>query len=295
MSGDASAVDDSGESAVLVMSPDQAYAAWQHERAAYVTGPHGNLALVDYEPVGEQPERLERVPASAWVDRAAEGVWLQLDPGAGVRIDGEPVDGLAFLARLRADGTPLLTVGTLTIDAFSLDGTAYELRVYDATAPALADFERIDCYPYDPAMALPGRFRAFPQTDQVPWDFTRSSDSGQAKKVPGVVEVCVAGRDYELLAFLDGAHIVLVFADGTTGAQSYAPGRFLRLPCPDVTAQAPRCTVTPIVVDFNRTFVPPCGFSDFYSCPIPPGQNRIEAPVRAGERRVIWAGGREGK
>lgn len=73
---------------------------------------------------------------------------------------------------------------------------------------------------------------------------------------------------------------MLVFADGTTGDETYAPGRFLRLPDPSPDGE--------IEVDFNYAIVPPCGFSDYYSCPIPPPQNRIVVPVTAGEKKAIW-------
>jgi uncharacterized protein (DUF1684 family) len=104
-------------------------------------------------------------------------------------------------------------------------------------------------------------FTPYDATDPVPWSFTRASDSGRAKRVPGTIIVNVEGTSYELLAFLDDDHLVLVFADATTEGESYTPGRFLRVPRPKA-----RDT---IAVDFNYAFIPPCGFSDFYSCPIP--------------------------
>ncbi|PWJ42455.1 Protein of unknown function [Quadrisphaera granulorum] len=87
------------------------------------------------------------------------------------------------------------------------------------------------------------------------------------------------GHYLDLVAFLDGDALVFVFADGTTGIKAYAPGRFLRLDRPSGSEA---------VLDLNRAFILPCGFSDWYSCPLPPPENRIEAHVRAGERRVLW-------
>lgn len=113
-------------------------------------------------------------------------------------------------------------------------------------------------------------------------------DSGRPKSVPGVVAVTLPdGSTTELTAFKDGAELVLVFADGTTGAEWYAPGRFLRIPASDGDAD--------VIVDFNHAFIPPCGFSDFYSCPLPPPENRMTIPVRAGERRAMWNGGPRGR
>ncbi|MEI2775114.1 MAG: DUF1684 domain-containing protein [Tetrasphaera sp.] len=107
------------------------------------------------------------------------------------------------------------------------------------------------------------------------------ADSGHAKSVPGRLCVDVGGAAYDMTIFADGDSLVLVFADATTGAESYAPGRFLRMDPPGRDGV--------LTVDFNLAFVPPCGFSDFYSCPIPAPQNRLPLPIRAGEQRVRWA------
>ncbi|MGH3584761.1 MAG: DUF1684 domain-containing protein [Pseudonocardia sp.] len=258
----------------------EAWTQWRADRLRAVTSVPGNLALVSYQPVRDEPVPIEAVPG-ATVRRArdAVGVVVGADAALGMEVDGSPVDGETFVARLRPDGTPVIRCGSHSFDAFSLDGTDVELRVYDEHAENLANFDGIDGYDFDASLAVPGTFAAYVDTDVVPWDFTRSVDSGHTKRVPGVITVTVGGADRELLTFLDGEDLVLVFADATTGGESYAPGRFLRIPRPvDAT----------VIVDFNRAFVPPCGFSDFYSCPVPPPQNRLDVPVRAGEKCALW-------
>lgn len=256
---------------------------WIAERREAVASPTGNLALVDYQPVrSTSPTPIEGLPAAVALVEDRPGVLIDAVGPDGVRVDGEPIDGPTFVARLGPGGTPLVTWATKSVDVFSLDGSDYELRIYDSEAPNLARFDAIDHYAEDQAWRVPGSFRAFDDTASVPWDFTRAIDTGHTKSVPGVVSVTVDGTDYELLAFLDGEQLVLVFADGTTGSESYAPGRFLCIPAPEPDGA--------VLVDFNRAFIPPCGFSDFYSCPIPPVENRIAAPVRAGERAVLWKG-----
>lgn len=261
--------------------------AWQHERAAYVTSPTGNLALVAYQPVvSAEPVAVEEdIPATVALAPGREGVLWHTEPGSGVTVGGEPLSGTTFVGRLRPDGTPIVHWGTTSVDVFSLDGSDYELRIYDTQAETLGDFAGIEYYPYDPDLVVPATYERYAATDDVPWDFTRSTDSGHLKKVPGVVRVPVGGVEYELLAFADGGLLVLVFSDGTTGVESYAPGRFLKLPLPEAGGA--------LTLDFNRTFIPPCGFSFFYSCPVPPPANRIAAPVRGGEKRVRFHSDRE--
>lgn len=257
------------------------YEQWQQERRTALTSPTGNLALVDYQPVRKpEPQPVNDIPAYVATSAEGGGVLLTAAARDGVRMDGQVVDGRVFVPGLRPDGTPVVSWDRYSFDVFSLDGTDYELRIYDAQASNLANFDHVEYYPEDPGLAIEATYRAHEAPERVAWDFTRTSDAGHRKQVPGIVDITVGGETYELLVFLDGPMLVLCFADGTTGTESYAPGRFLRMPRPDATGS--------VVVDFNRAFIPPCGFSDYYSCPLPPRQNRLEAPIRAGEKTVHW-------
>jgi uncharacterized protein (DUF1684 family) len=256
-----------------------AHRAWQQERLAQVSGPVGNTALVDYQPVGPDetavrglPATVRRVPGEDGVRLTATGT-IELHTAGPVK----PLVGETFVGRLESDGFPLLRSGDITVDVFSLDGNNVELRVYDATAPTRLAFAGIDVADYDPGWVLDAIFRSAGEIRRTPWDFTRASDNGHTKAVPGAVKTSIDGVAYAFTVFADGGHLVLVFADATTGRTSYAPGRFLRFPAaPDGAA---------LTLDFNRAIVPPCGFSDYYSCPIPPAENRIAAAVIAGELR----------
>jgi uncharacterized protein (DUF1684 family) len=259
--------------------------AWRELRREQVSGPAGNIALVDYQRVGEAPEQVRGLPATVHRVPGEDGVRvrplgdLQLVTASGA----EAVVAETFVPRLAPDGLPLLRAGSITADVFSLDGQGYELRIYDAQAPALADFDGIETAEYDAAWRVPAVFEAHDSVQQVPWGFTRESDTGHTKAVPGTVRAEIGGASYAFSVFADGPALVLVFADATTGVDSYAPGRFLRL---DAVADGARLTL-----DFNRAIVPPCGFSDYYSCPIPPAENRIAVAVRAGELRARWRAG----
>ena len=262
----------------------QAWQEWCDERVASVRAIPGNLALVAYQPVGDAPEPIQGIDGSK-VRRAADrpGVYLTAKRELGVTVGDDPVDGEIFVPRAMPVDPVFIRHGRRWMDAFSLDGSDYELRIYDEDADNLAAFDDIEVYDYDPDAALVGHFEAFEAVGQVAWEFTRVEDSGHTKNVPGTVVVMVGGSERRLSAFLDGDNLVLVFADGTTGVESYGPGRFLVLPQPSDDGR--------IEVDFNRAFIPPCGFSDFYSCPVPPPENRFGIPIRAGEQRVRWRTG----
>ena len=265
---------------------EQLWQEWCRGREASLRSVPGNIALIASQQLTAALEPVEEVPGvEAWFVPGEAGVRVRAAADASdVSIDGMPVSGEGFLPRLGVGG-PFLRSGSTWVDAFSLEGAAYELRIYDDQAPSLLDFAGIDTYPYDPELVRPARFTAYDEVAAIPWEFTKDVDSGRPKSVPGEVTVDLPDGPATLLAFKDGPELVLVFADGTTGVESYAPGRFLRIPLPDKD--------TDLTVDFNRAFVPPCGFSTFYSCPIPPAGNRLTEPIRAGERQARWRGSHE--
>lgn len=217
------------------------HAQWRRERAASVTSPQGNLALVE----------------TRWYP-------------AGTTI---PADDL----RETGDGVTITTLRRTDLDT----GLPQEgLRRWDAHSPAIAAFTGIDAYPYDPAWVLTGRYTPLDPDHTVAFEHMRDNGRTRDLAVPGRIDVEVDGRPYALSAFDDDGTLLLVFADPTNGAETYGAGRFLFVPRnADGYAAAGEVTL-----DFNRAFVPPCGFSDHYNCPFPPPSNRLAVPVRAGEK-----------
>ena len=94
----------------------------------------------------------------------------------------------------------------------------------------------------------------------------------------GVLEFELAGRPYRLQALAgDDGDLFLIFADATKGITTYGAGRFLWADAPDAEGHT--------VLDFNRVYNPPCAFTPFATCPLPPPGNRLDATVTAGERK----------
>jgi uncharacterized protein (DUF1684 family) len=70
----------------------------------------------------------------------------------------------------------------------------------------------------------------------------------------------------------------LIFKDATSGKDTYGGGRFLHVPRPNDLGE--------VQIDFNRAYNPPCGFTPYATCPVPPRQNWLSVPIKAGERKV---------
>ena len=197
------------------------------------------------------------------------------------RWTGEPADLAA--AREAAPATAEVVAIQRTDIATGI--TQHGLRVWDAASPAIRAFDRIDTYDYDPAWAVTGRFVPVAEDRTVPFEHIRDNGGTRDLVVPGDILVTVDGRDYNLAAFDDGGRFLLVFGDETNGAETYGAGRFLHVQrAADVAPGEPG----DVILDFNRAFVPPCGFSAQYNCPLPPASNRFPLPIRAGEKSVVF-------
>ncbi|MFI1865250.1 DUF1684 domain-containing protein [Streptomyces jumonjinensis] len=154
----------------------------------------------------------------------------------------------------------------------------YGLRFWDAESPAIRRFERTDVFPYDPDWVLDAAYTPAPDARRVAFEHIRDNGGARELVVPGDISLTVDGRDYTLSAFDDDGVLLLVFGDPTNGDTTYGAGRFLF-----VTHTGPGT----VRLDFNRAFVPPCGFSEHYNCPMPPVQNRFHLPIHAGEKRPV--------
>lgn len=88
------------------------------------------------------------------------------------------------------------------------------------------------------------------------------------------------GREHRLLLLKsdedDDDRLFLPFTDESNGFDTYGGGRYLDL---DYDGEAKQ-----LMIDFNLTYNPFCAYNDNYSCPIPPKENHLNIPIRAGEK-----------
>ncbi|RII14785.1 hypothetical protein DSC45_20740 [Streptomyces sp. YIM 130001] len=158
----------------------------------------------------------------------------------------------------------------------------YGLRVWDAHSSAIEHFRHTEVFPYDPDWVIDASYTPVTGARTVAFEHLRDNGGTRQKVVPGDIALTLDGRDHTLSAFDDDGTLLLVFGDPTNGTSTYGAGRFLF-----VTHAGPGR----VTLDFNRAFVPPCGYSDQYNCPMPPRENRLHLPVEAGEKRPVFRDG----
>ncbi|WP_431279801.1 DUF1684 domain-containing protein [Leifsonia poae] len=159
------------------------------------------------------------------------------------------------------------------------------IRLWDANSPAIRAFETITAFPFNPDWVIEAEFTPVDGDRKVPFEHIRDNGGTRDLVVPGDITFSRDGVDYSLSAFDDDGTLLLVFGDETNGQDgatgTYASGRFLF-----VKRDGDR-----VILDFNQAFVPPCGFSDQYNCPLPPRNNRFALALEAGEKRVVFRDG----
>lgn len=206
---------------------------------------------------------------------AAKDVDVTLD-------DGSAVDTITVWTADLEDA-PVLHAGTMVW--YVLDrGERVGVRLKDASSPTLANFEGMDNFPVTIDWRLQGRFEPHdpPLTIQVPNILGLVNDV----ESPGAAVFEIAGETYRLDLWKDSPDELdwfTAFGDASNVETTYGGGRFVRFDPPDEYGR--------LVVDFNRAYNPPCVFTPFATCPLPPRQNRLPVAVAAGERNFKAAVG----
>lgn len=155
-------------------------------------------------------------------------------------------------------------------------GGQFAMRLRDLEHPGLSEFKPILYFDYDSTLAIQATFiPKFNETINIP------NVLGQVIewKVMGILKFEIAGEKYELTAVDEAGKLFVIFSDLTNESDTYPTGRYLYVGYPD------RNGITQI--DFNYAYNPPCAFTEFATCPIPPKVNRLEIGIKAGEKNPV--------
>ncbi len=221
------------------------------------------------------------VPARAgsFVLRDRE-VRIEPAPGSGLMLAGAPLTARA-LTTDDSDTPDVVRLGELRLVVIHR-GERYGIRVKDPASPARTGFRGLAYFPISRSWRIEGELVPFatPRTVQVPTVLGTT----EAMESPGVVRFRAGGRRLELTPVVEepGGDLFFIFRDRTSGRETYPAGRFLYA---DPPANGR------VVLDFNRAYNPPCAFTPYATCPLPPPGNALEIRVEAGEKKYEGGGG----
>lgn len=204
---------------------------------------------------------------------AGREVRFMAAPDAKVFHQGRPVSAIGPLADDSAGAPTVLAVGNLSFYLIERS-SRLGIRVKDSRAEARVHFRGLEYFPVDPKWRIAARFEPYSPARKIP--ITTVLGMQEEMPAPGALVFEVDGMPYRLDAVLEAGERdwFVMFADATNGKQSYGAGRFLYV-APPANGET--------VIDFNKSYTPPCAFSAFATCPLPPPQNRLPIAVTAGE------------
>ena len=174
------------------------------------------------------------------------------------------------------DDTTVLTLGELTFYLIQR-GDRFAIRMRDPNSEIRKNFRGIESYPIQESYRVVARFEPYDPPKEIPI----VNEVGTMSKMlsPGALVFTLNGTACRLdpvVGSLEDDSYFVIFRDATSGEETYGSGRFLYTDLP-VDGE--------VVVDFNKAYNPPCAFSPYTTCPLPPLQNELDVPVRAGEKK----------
>jgi uncharacterized protein (DUF1684 family) len=176
---------------------------------------------------------------------------------------------------------PHLTIGTLNMYVIRR-GDRFALRVKDSKSQALLGFHGLKWYAPDPAYRVTAKWIPYNPPKTVALDTLAGTHYSQP--VPGAAEFKLAGGTYRLEPVLEDAaptKLFFILRDTTSSSTTYGACRFLYTALPrDGVAKAGE-----LVLDFNHLENPPCAYTPFATCPLPPPGNRLHIALPVGEQR----------
>ena len=217
-------------------------------------------------PQGKAP----KVAGSVWLEKGS----LRLDalPGSGITHAGAPVTSLALESDTDGKQT-VLNLGSLSFYVIKR-GESFGVRVKDKENPDRLHFSGLDYYPADPKWRLEAKI----QPDYRQSYSTQTPRHGRHDSPGALIFEGDGGENlsHRPRGEKGSKQLFLIFADETTGRETYGAGRYLYADPPDGEGA--------VVVDFNRAYNPPCAFTNYATCPLPPSQNRLALRIEAGEK-----------
>jgi uncharacterized protein (DUF1684 family) len=199
------------------------------------------------------------------------------EPDVSLTVEGAPLTAPVEL-QLYSRGKPATTVaydGGKGLVTVIVSGKRRALRVRHSDAPARLNFAGLDFWPFDASWRVKGRFVPHQPARVVEVLDVLGGLNDQAN--PGVVVFERDGKRFQLEVIGDSSRgLSLMFADRTNGKGSYPAGRFLFTELPDANGE--------VLIDFNRAYTPPCAFTEFGTCLLPPPENRLDLAITAGEK-----------
>lgn len=228
-----------------------------------------NDVVLPPEMKGTGPGRL----GTLLVDPKEKTVTLKLADGVMMDAEGKSFQGERVLG-VSSEKRDWVGLGRIRMHIIERDGR-FILRLADNESLVRKNFPGRVWYPVDEAFKVEAKFVPAAEGKTLP--IVNIIDEVSRQPCPGTAEFKLGGKTHTLDAISDGDGLLFVFRDPTAGDTTYGGARFLYV------EKRPKEN-EPLILDFNKAYNPPCAFSAFTTCPLPPSQNILKTRIEAGEK-----------
>jgi uncharacterized protein (DUF1684 family) len=270
---------------------------WRAQHAVELQKPDGWLALAGLEWIdpgdssfGSGSNNKIHLPAGGPEHLGilhVKGFVVTIAPPAGgfpqgFLIDGKPAQPQELHTEADNDKhNPRMTIGSLNVYVVRR-GDKFALRIKDAKSAALLNFHGLKWYPPQASYRVTAHWIPYVPPKSITLD--RLVGASYQEPVPGAAAFTLAGKQYQLEPVLEDptvAKLFFILRDTTSKSKTYGACRFLYTGFPTNGLDK----AGELVLDFNHLENPPCAYTPYATCPLPPKQNRLPIPLPVGELR----------
>ena len=199
-------------------------------------------------------------------------VTIQVEPG--VKVTQDTVDVSELLVFECGMRPPVLRHGALEWTVIERNGK-YGVRLRDLESEAVKHFTGVNRFPVDPSWRIEGHFEKYEDSRSI--EVTNVLGQTYSQPCPGALVFEIEGKEFRLDAIDEGGDdYFIIFGDRTNATETYPSGRYMYVSPPDERGT--------VIIDFNKSYNPPCAFTEYATCPLPPRQNVLDVSVLAGEK-----------
>lgn len=215
----------------------------------------------------------EKIPGKAGVFLLQNGiVTMTALPQVEILANEQPIKS-AVVFHPDSTRQPRLAYGDLQWFIIKRDDQ-YGVRLRDLNSNAVAEFQGIDRYEVDPSYRVEARLEVPSAPKKI--DITNVLGQTTAQESPGTLVFTLDEQQYRLDALVEEEELFIIFGDPTNDKETYPSGRYVYASMPGADGKT--------ILDFNKAYNPPCAFTPFATCPLPPAQNVLPIAITAGEK-----------
>ncbi|MCF8381100.1 MAG: DUF1684 domain-containing protein [Bacteroidales bacterium] len=208
------------------------------------------------------------------ISKTGDTVKIKVNLAAGITTDGQLMNDMVL--QTDKSGSPtIMKAGSFAWFIIKREDR-FAIRLRDFSNPRIAKLDSIPAFPVSMDWVKEARFNAFDSIKKV--EVPNMIGGNEVYECPGKLMFRHEKRNYELLAFKEGDGFFIILGDETSAIETYAAGRYMYTKAPDENGI--------VILDFNKAYNPPCAFTDFATCPLPPPENRLNIAITAGEKAV---------